>query len=68
MTEKEPIHAQIMDKADFLRASPEYRKPSPGIMSRTIHDETMIYAWSPGSNHWFRFMTAESPPVFPVPL
>jgi hypothetical protein len=58
MTENEPIHAQIMDNADFLRASPEYRKPSPGIMTRTIHDETMIYAWSPGSNHWFRFMTA----------
>ena len=42
--EKEAIHAQIIDKADFRRASPEYRKPSPGIISRTMHDETMMYA------------------------
>ena len=58
MMEKEAIQAQIMDSADFLRARPEYRKPRPGIISKTIHDETMIYAWSPGSNHWFKFMTA----------
>lgn len=42
--EKEAIQAQIMDKADFRRARPEYRNPRPGIMSRTMHDETMIYA------------------------
>jgi hypothetical protein len=55
MTEKEPIQAQIMESADFLRARPEYRKPRPGIMSRTMHDATMMKAWSPDWNHWFRF-------------
>jgi hypothetical protein len=58
MTENDAIHAHIIDKADFRRASPEYRNPSPGIMRRTIHDETMIYAWSPGENHWLRFVVA----------
>jgi hypothetical protein len=36
------MHAQIMERADFLRANPEYRKPRPGIISRTMHEETMI--------------------------
>jgi hypothetical protein len=44
MTEKEAIHAQIMDRADLRRARPEYRKPSPGTMINTMHDEIMIYA------------------------
>jgi hypothetical protein len=44
MIEKEPMHAQIMDNADFLLASPEYKNPSPGIMSSTMHEETIMYA------------------------
>jgi len=52
------MHAQIIDSADFRRASPEYRNPSPGIINRTMHDETMIYAWSPEENHWFKLTTA----------
>jgi hypothetical protein len=42
--EKLPMQAQIIDSADFLRANPEYKNPRPGIIIRTIHDETMIYA------------------------
>jgi len=30
ITEKEAIHAQMSDSADFRLASPEYKKPSPG--------------------------------------
>lgn len=44
MTEYDAIHANIMLRADFLRARPEYRKPRPGIMTMTIADATMIYA------------------------
>lgn len=51
MIEKDAIHAQIMDSADLRRARPEYRNPSPGTMMRTIHDETIIYAWSPEEYH-----------------
>jgi hypothetical protein len=51
MTENEPMHAQIMERADFLLANPEYKNPRPGIISRTMHEETIMYAWSPGSNH-----------------
>jgi hypothetical protein len=41
-TEREPIQAQIMLKADLRRASPEYRKPRPGTMTNTMADATMI--------------------------
>jgi hypothetical protein len=58
MTEKEPIQAHIIERADFRRASPEYRNPRPGIMSKTMHDATMINAWSPDWYHWFRFVVA----------
>jgi hypothetical protein len=42
MTEHEPIQAHIIDKADFLRARPEYRKPRPGIMTNTMAEATMM--------------------------
>ena len=42
------MQAHIIERADFLRASPEYRKPRPGTIIKTRHDEIMIYAWSPG--------------------
>jgi hypothetical protein len=47
-----------MDSADFLRARPEYKNPRPGIMSRTIHDATIMNAWSPDWYHWFKFSVA----------
>ena len=40
--EQEAMQAQIMDKADFLRAKPEYRKPRPGIMTNTMAEAMMI--------------------------
>lgn len=40
MTEKDAMHAHIMESADFRLARPEYRNPSPGIMTKTIHAET----------------------------
>lgn len=58
MTEKEAMHAQIMESADFLRARPEYRKPMPGIMTRTMQEQMRMYAWSPDWYHWFRFVVA----------
>jgi len=42
MTEKEAMHAQIIESADFRRASPEYRKPIPGIMTSTMQEETRM--------------------------
>ena len=42
ITEHEPIQAQSMLRADFRRARPEYRKPRPGIMTRTMAEATMI--------------------------
>lgn len=44
ITEKEAMQAQIMERADFRRAKPEYKKPSPGTMTRTMADATMMYA------------------------
>ena len=42
MTEAENIHAQIRDRADFLRARPEYRKARPGIMTMTMAEATIM--------------------------
>lgn len=58
MTEKDAIQAKIMERADFLRAKPEYRKPRPGTMRSTMADATMMYEVSPGLNHWLTLMTA----------
>ena len=55
MTEHDAMQAHTMLNADFLRARPEYRKPRPGTMSNTIADATMMKAWSPDWNHWFKF-------------
>ena len=44
MIEKEPMQAQIILRADFRRARPEYRKPRPGIMTSTIAEATMMKA------------------------
>lgn len=30
----------------------------PGTMIRTMHEATMMKAWSPDWNHWFRFWVA----------
>ena len=51
MTEKDAMVTQSMVRADFLLASPEYRKPKPGIMTTTIAEAMMMYAWSPGEYH-----------------
>lgn len=56
MTDMDIIQAQIMLRADFLRARPEYRKPRPGIMVRTIAEAMMMYAWSPDWYHWLRLV------------
>lgn len=58
MTEQEAIQAQIILRADFLRAKPEYRKPRPGIIINTIADAIKMYAWSPDWYHWFKFSSA----------
>ena len=42
MIEKEAIHAQIIDRADLRRARPEYRKPRPGTMTKTIAEQTRM--------------------------
>jgi hypothetical protein len=34
--------AQIMLRADLRRASPEYRKPSPGTMTRAMAEATRM--------------------------
>ena len=44
MTDNEPIVAHIILNADFLRASPEYRKPRPGTMTSTMAEATIMYA------------------------
>ena len=41
------MQAHIIDSADFLRARPEYRNPRPGTITKTRHDERMMYAVSP---------------------
>lgn len=55
MTLKDIMTTQIRDKADFLRDRPEYRNAMPGTMSKTMHAETMMKAWSPDWYHWFKF-------------
>lgn len=60
MTDMDIIHAQIRLRADFLRARPEYRKPRPGTMIKTMAEATMMYAWSPDWYHWLRLMTSAS--------
>ena len=42
MIEKLPMQAQIILKADFLRARPEYKNPSPGIMTTTMAEAMMM--------------------------
>jgi hypothetical protein len=42
ITVDENMQAHIMDKADFLLARPEYRKPSPGTMINTMAEATMM--------------------------
>lgn len=51
MTEKEAMVTHIMVRADFRLASPEYKNPSPGIMTTTMAEAIIIYAWSPGEYH-----------------
>ena len=51
MTEKEAMVTQIIVSADFLLANPEYRNPRPGIMTTTMAEATIMYAWSPGEYH-----------------
>jgi len=58
MTDMDIMQAQIMLRADFLRASPEYKKPRPGTMIRTMAEAMRIYAWSPDWYHWLRLMTS----------
>lgn len=58
MTEKDIITTQSMERADFLRARPEYRKAMPGTMRRTRQAERMMKAWSPDWYHWLRFSVA----------
>ncbi len=61
MTLKAIMQTQIKERADFLRARPEYRKATPGTMIRTMHEATMMKAWSPDWYHWFRFSVAGHP-------
>lgn len=61
MTDIEPMQAQIIDSADFRRARPEYRNPSPGTMTKTMAEATIMYAWSPDWNHLLTF----SIPIIP---
>lgn len=42
MTDMLMQQAQIMLSADLRRARPEYRKPRPGIMTRTMAEATMM--------------------------
>lgn len=51
MTVPAAIQAQIMLNADFLLASPEYKKPRPGTITSTMAEATMMYAWSPDWYH-----------------
>lgn len=44
ITLRAAIQAHIIDRADFLRARPEYRKPRPGTIINTIAEATMMYA------------------------
>lgn len=43
----EAMHAHIKESADLRLASPEYRKPRPGTMIKTMAEATMMNAWSP---------------------
>jgi hypothetical protein len=42
MTVTAIIHAQINDRADFLRARPEYRKARPGTIINTMADAMIM--------------------------
>lgn len=42
MIANEPMQAKIMLRADFLRASPEYKNPRPGTMVTTMAEATMM--------------------------
>ena len=44
MIVNEAMHAQIMLRADFRRARPEYRNPRPAGMTSTMAEATMMYA------------------------
>ncbi len=55
MTLKDIMTTQMSERADFLRDRPEYRKAMPGTMSKTMHAEMMMKAWSPDWYHWFKF-------------
>lgn len=59
MTLKDIMTTHRSESADFLRDRPEYRKAIPGTMSRTMHAETMMKAWSPDWYHWFRFSVSK---------
>lgn len=39
----------------------------PGIMINTIHEATMMKAWSPEEYHWFRFSVARENCQLPPP-
>ena len=41
-TADEARTAQINESADFRRASPEYRNPRPGTMTKTMAEPTMM--------------------------
>lgn len=60
MTDIEAIQAQIILRADFRRARPEYRNPSPGTITITMAEAARIYAWSPDWNHLLRFSVPAS--------
>jgi hypothetical protein len=40
----EAMHAHIKERADLRLANPEYRKPSPGIIIKTMAEATMMNA------------------------
>jgi hypothetical protein len=54
-TTDDPTHAQMRDSADLRRAKPEYKKPRPGTMIKTIAEQIRMYPTSPWVNHWLRF-------------
>jgi hypothetical protein len=43
MMVKEAMQAQIMLRADFRLARPEYRKPRPAGITNTMAEATMMY-------------------------
>jgi hypothetical protein len=62
-TADDPTHAQMRESADFRRAKPEYRNPSPGTIIITIAEQTMMNPTSPCVNHWLRFSVPVVPPA-----